>query len=176
MPAPRKKRVPTSPRATVQPGPVRILSVDGGGIRGIIPATILAHIEQETGKRISDLFHLIAGTSTGGIISLALSKPDSAGAGPPRTGASWAGCAPSSASSSTDTVDYQMTQPLPDLAGKKRYFRLQTRLDEGNDDMDDASKANLRALKFVAERIISDRKSDLNTIIAELKQPRAALP
>jgi patatin-like phospholipase/acyl hydrolase len=54
----------------------RILCIDGGGIRGIIPAVILADIERRTGRRISELFDLIAGTSTGGILALALVKPD----------------------------------------------------------------------------------------------------
>ncbi|MYB94696.1 patatin [Candidatus Poribacteria bacterium] len=52
-----------------------VLSIDGGGIRGIIPAMILAEIEEMTGKPIWKLFDLIAGTSTGGIIALALTKP-----------------------------------------------------------------------------------------------------
>lgn len=56
--------------------PIKILSIDGGGIRGIIPATILAYIEQRMGKPICDIFDLIAGTSTGGIIALGLVKPD----------------------------------------------------------------------------------------------------
>ena len=50
----------------------KVLSIDGGGIRGIIPAVVLAHIEAETGKSICELFDLIAGTSTGGILALAL--------------------------------------------------------------------------------------------------------
>ncbi len=57
----------------------RILSIDGGGIRGIIPATILASIEERTGKPISQLFDLIAGTSTGGILALGLTKPNPSG-------------------------------------------------------------------------------------------------
>jgi len=57
----------------VYTGGIRILSIDGGGIRGLIPATILEYIENETGKRIQDLFHYISGTSTGGILSLGLS-------------------------------------------------------------------------------------------------------
>ena len=55
---------------------IRILSIDGGGIRGIIPAMILAEIERRTHRRIADLFHLIAGTSTGGILALGLTVPD----------------------------------------------------------------------------------------------------
>lgn len=53
----------------------KILSIDGGGIRGIIPALILAEIEKRTLKPISSLFDLIAGTSTGGILALGLTKP-----------------------------------------------------------------------------------------------------
>jgi len=53
----------------------RILSIDGGGIRGIIPATLLAHIEQATGKPVAEMFDLIAGTSTGGIIAAGLARP-----------------------------------------------------------------------------------------------------
>jgi patatin-like phospholipase/acyl hydrolase len=57
----------------------RILSIDGGGIRGIIPALVLGEIERRTGKRIHQLFDLVAGTSTGGILALGLLKPNSAG-------------------------------------------------------------------------------------------------
>jgi predicted acylesterase/phospholipase RssA len=57
----------------------RILSIDGGGIRGLIPATILSAIETQTGKPIHELFDLIAGTSTGAILTLGLTKPDQYG-------------------------------------------------------------------------------------------------
>lgn len=50
----------------------KILSIDGGGIRGVIPAVILAWFEQQTGKPISQCFDLIAGTSTGGILAAGL--------------------------------------------------------------------------------------------------------
>lgn len=50
----------------------KILSVDGGGVRGIIPAIILAEIEKITGKKISSLFDCITGNSTGGLIALGL--------------------------------------------------------------------------------------------------------
>jgi patatin-like phospholipase/acyl hydrolase len=55
---------------------VRILAIDGGGIRGLIPALVLAEIERRTGRRIASLVDLVAGTSTGGILACALSRPD----------------------------------------------------------------------------------------------------
>lgn len=61
------------------PDPIRILSIDGGGIRGIIPAMVLAELERRTSRPTCELFDLIAGTSTGGILTLALTKPDAAG-------------------------------------------------------------------------------------------------
>ena len=57
--------------ATFQPK-YRILSIDGGGIRGIIPAIVLAEIEKRTQKPIYQLFDLIAGTSTGGLLASGL--------------------------------------------------------------------------------------------------------
>lgn len=58
---------------------IRILSIDGGGIRGIIPAMVLAEIEERTGVPTAENFDLIAGTSTGGILALGLSIPDNEG-------------------------------------------------------------------------------------------------
>ena len=53
----------------------RILSIDGGGIRGLIPALVLEEIERRTGKPAARLFDLIAGTSTGGILAAGLCVP-----------------------------------------------------------------------------------------------------
>ena len=50
----------------------KILSIDGGGIKGVFPAAFLAEIEEKLGEPIIDYFDLIAGTSTGGIIALGL--------------------------------------------------------------------------------------------------------
>jgi hypothetical protein len=50
----------------------KILSIDGGGIKGVFPAAFLTVVEETTGKKISDYFDLIVGTSTGGIIALGL--------------------------------------------------------------------------------------------------------
>ncbi len=55
---------------------MRLLAIDGGGIRGLIPALVLAEIERRTGRRVADLVDMIAGTSTGGILACALGKPD----------------------------------------------------------------------------------------------------
>jgi patatin-like phospholipase/acyl hydrolase len=50
----------------------RILSLDGGGIKGTFAAGFLAALEENTGQSLVDHFDLIAGTSTGGIIALGL--------------------------------------------------------------------------------------------------------
>jgi patatin-like phospholipase/acyl hydrolase len=68
---------------------MRILSIDGGGIRGIIPGQVLVALEQklqklsgDPNKRIADVFDLVAGTSTGGILTCLYLCPN--GADPPR--------------------------------------------------------------------------------------------
>lgn len=55
--------------------PFRILSIDGGGIRGILPAALLTEFENRYlgGRSAGTYFDMIAGTSTGGIIALGLS-------------------------------------------------------------------------------------------------------
>ncbi|TDW96575.1 patatin-like phospholipase family protein [Dinghuibacter silviterrae] len=60
---------------------VIILAVDGGGIRGIIPAFILSQMEQMTGKSCYQMFDIIGGTSTGGIIAAALTTTNPNGIG-----------------------------------------------------------------------------------------------
>ncbi|CAK9168582.1 unnamed protein product [Ilex paraguariensis] len=61
---------------------ITILSIDGGGIRGIIPGTVLAYLESQlqelNGKdaRLADYFDVIAGTSTGGLVTAMLTAPN----------------------------------------------------------------------------------------------------
>ncbi|KAL1558912.1 patatin-like protein 2 [Salvia divinorum] len=61
---------------------VTILSIDGGGIRGIIPATILQFLESKLQEldgedaRIADYFDIVAGTSTGGLLATMITAPD----------------------------------------------------------------------------------------------------
>lgn len=57
----------------------RILSIDGGGIRGIIPGQIIVEIEREFGVIVSDYFDMVVGTSTGGILTCAYLVPESQG-------------------------------------------------------------------------------------------------
>lgn len=60
----------------------RILSIDGGGIRGIIPAAVLSSVERHIQRvrgdagKIGDYFDLVAGTSTGGILACLYLMPD----------------------------------------------------------------------------------------------------
>jgi uncharacterized protein len=51
---------------------IKVLSIDGGGIRGIIPAVILEKLQECLGRELWQSFDLIAGTSTGGIIALGI--------------------------------------------------------------------------------------------------------
>ena len=67
----------------IQKKKTRILSIDGGGIRGIIPATILVYLENQLQEKsgnpkacVSDYFDFIAGTSTGGILACTYLLPD----------------------------------------------------------------------------------------------------
>ncbi|CAL9101697.1 unnamed protein product [Musa textilis] len=61
---------------------VTVLSIDGGGVRGLIPATLLAFLESKLQEldgadaRIADYFDVIAGTSTGGLVTAMLTAPD----------------------------------------------------------------------------------------------------
>jgi patatin-like phospholipase/acyl hydrolase len=75
---------------TVRKEDILVLSIDGGGIRGILPATLLNWLEREihqeinqahpnapeTAFRIAESFHVFAGTSTGGLIVLGMNVPD----------------------------------------------------------------------------------------------------
>jgi len=63
---------------------IRLLTIDGGGMRGLIPAMFLAALEERAGKPAAQLFDMIAGTSTGGILALGLAKPDAAHPGRPQ--------------------------------------------------------------------------------------------
>ncbi|XP_038714630.1 patatin-like protein 2 [Tripterygium wilfordii] len=75
-----------SPRSPLQPPTygdlITVLSIDGGGIRGIIPGVILGFLESELQKldgedaRLADYFDVISGTSTGGLVTAMLTAPN----------------------------------------------------------------------------------------------------
>ncbi|XP_042962400.1 patatin-like protein 2 [Carya illinoinensis] len=77
-----EKTTPIQPEHPTCRNLTTILSIDGGGIRGIIPATILAFLESQLqeldGKeaRLADYFDVIAGTSTGGLVTAMLATPN----------------------------------------------------------------------------------------------------
>lgn len=68
----------------------------------------------------------------------------------------------------SDTVDHQLGELLQPKEGKRRYWRFQRRLDEGNDDLDDASRTNVRVLKLLAESIVRDNSGELDNLCARL--------
>lgn len=53
--------------------PFKILSIDGGGIKGLYSSTVLEHLEKKYQGSCSDYFDMLCGTSTGGLIALGLS-------------------------------------------------------------------------------------------------------
>ncbi|PWA45764.1 acyl transferase/acyl hydrolase/lysophospholipase [Artemisia annua] len=61
---------------------ITVLSIDGGGIRGIVPGVILEYLESQlqemdgNNARLADYFDVISGTSTGGLVSVMLTAPD----------------------------------------------------------------------------------------------------
>ena len=61
---------------------IYVLSLDGGGVLGLISLRILYHVEQETGRSIASLFSMIGGVSAGGLLALGLTKPDASGKNP----------------------------------------------------------------------------------------------
>jgi hypothetical protein len=62
------------------------------------------------------------------------------------------------------TVDFELGQLLPE----GRYARLQTRLQEASDNLDDASDRNLEALRREGNRLVEERSADLDRIAAAL--------
>ncbi|KAK9270491.1 hypothetical protein L1049_026071 [Liquidambar formosana] len=86
MQGPKSPQQPPTPTTPLQPPTygnlITVLSIDGGGIRGLIPGTILGFLEAELQNldgedaRIADYFDVIAGTSTGGLVTAMLTTPN----------------------------------------------------------------------------------------------------
>jgi len=63
----------------------RILSIDGGGFRGVIPARVLQDFQREAGGAgFTELFDVFVGTSTGAILSAGLTAPRASGSRTPK--------------------------------------------------------------------------------------------
>lgn len=60
---------------------VRVLAIDGGGVRGLLPARVLMELEAISGRPLHSLFDVIAGTSVGGILALGYIAPGRTGNG-----------------------------------------------------------------------------------------------
>ena len=73
---------PAAAVTSKQGGELTILSIDGGGIRGLIPAKILEYLESELQRidgpnaRLADYFDYIVGTSTGALLTTMLAAPN----------------------------------------------------------------------------------------------------
>ena len=59
---------------------IKVLAIDGGGIRGLVPAMVLEEIERRTRRPTAASFDLIAGASTGALLALGLTRPGPEGA------------------------------------------------------------------------------------------------
>jgi patatin-like phospholipase/acyl hydrolase len=128
----------------------KILSIDGGGIRGLIPALVPAEIEKRTGRAVAECFDLIAGTSTGGILAPGFARDD--GNGKPKYAAKdLAGI-------------YQMKMFLGN-----RYVRMQTSLAVASDDMDNATNGNVENLKAEAGTLLQTHKAEMGTVCGILQ-------
>jgi patatin-like phospholipase/acyl hydrolase len=118
---------------------MRVLAIDGGGIRGLIPAIVLTELERRSGRRVFELFDLIAGTSTGGILACAL-------------------CAPDALPASEVVKLYE--DEGPDIFSRSLFQRIRTAdglLDEKYDDA-----ALDRALeRFLGQKLLSQTKPDI---------------
>lgn len=80
----QEKPIPSPERSSAQlpgvrprdPGQyIRVLSIDGGGMRGLIPLHCLAYLEKRSGKPVSEMFDVIVGTSSGAFVAAALTTP-----------------------------------------------------------------------------------------------------
>ena len=76
---PRSAFAPAKSWSPDNPDRIRILSIAGGGMHGLVSLEILKHLEETSGRPIAEMFDFVAGTSTGAIIGALLLVPDENG-------------------------------------------------------------------------------------------------
>jgi len=118
---------------------MRVLSIDGGGIRGIIPALVLAEVERRAGRRVHELFDLIAGTSTGAILACAL-------------------CAPDPFSASRVVTLYE--EEGPEIFSRSVFQRIKS-ADGLLDEKYDSSALDRTLARFLSDKLLSRTSPDL---------------
>lgn len=113
----------------------RVLAIDGGGVRGVLPAAFLATVEEQVDGNVVEYFDLVVGTSTGGIIALGLGAGLSAAEirdfylerGPRIfSGISWLRKARHLATAKYD--HQQLRTELEDIFGERKLGESKTRL------------------------------------------------
>lgn len=145
--------------------PMRVLSIDGGGIRGLISASILVEVEAmlraERGRdaRLADHFDLFAGTSTGGIIACLLLVPERASGDAPTARS------PRPALTAQDVVDFYV-EKAPVIFGRTRWQRIRRWGGLTDERYDDAGFE--RAL---AETLGPRRPLDRDVLLSDLVRP-----
>lgn len=132
----------------------KVLSIDGGGIRGIIPAMVLAEIEDRTGRPVAETFDLIAGTSTGGILALGLTLPGDNGR--PRYAAE-------ELIGLYEEEGYGFASPSSSGVREPRTMLTVS------DALDDVRPQNLRDLKLLARTLIDGEDERLSELYERLK-------
>jgi patatin-like phospholipase/acyl hydrolase len=142
----------------------KILSIDGGGIRGLIPALVLAEIEKRTGRAVAECFDLIAGTSTGGILALGFARDD--GNGKPRYAAK--DLAGIYQTRGREIFSRSLWKGATSLGS--RYVRMQTSLAVASDDMDNATNGNVENLKAEAGTLIQTHKAEMGMVCGVLQE------
>ena len=68
----------------------------------------------------------------------------------------------------SDTVDHQVKSLLALAAKRNTYLRIQAPLHEGNDDMDDASRTNIKVLKLLAKDLIATHSDAIDEMVGKL--------
>ena len=140
----------------------RILSLDGGGIRGAFTASFLAEIEKRLGVRVGEYFDLVAGTSTGAMIAIAVS----------------AGVPASRIAELYEKAGPEIFMPRPDYKPRKLRHRIlssvfrrrvQKRLPVRIDDLLQTKYAS-EPLKAALNEVFGDER------IGSLRQCRVVIP